>query len=225
MDLPGSPVGIGLVARTADLVAPDLLNKIIVSIDGDDARWARIVEVEAYTRDDPASHSFGGPSNRNLVMFGPPGCLYVYFSYGMHWCANVVTGPSGSGEAVLLRAGEPLGGLAGMSTARGGVPARELCRGPARLTRALGISGTDNGAGLLGPTQPGRPPNPGRSVLIVDDGMAPPAAPVRGPRVGITRAADVTWRWWVPGSKWVSVYRPGVARRVANGAQGPGGAQ
>ena len=138
--------------------------------------WVRITEVEAYASFDPASHSYRGPTPRSAVMFGPPGHLYVYFSYGVHWCANIVTGPPGSGQAVLLRAGVALGG----TSAR--------CGGPALLARALGLTGADTGRGL------GRVP--GRCVVVLDDGV-PPGTFVVGPRVGITKAVDVPWRFRV----------------------------
>jgi DNA-3-methyladenine glycosylase len=184
-----------------------LLNKVLATRRADGWRWARIVEVEAYAWHDPASHSYGGVRPRNAVMYGPPGRLYVYFSYGMHWCANVVTGPTGSGQAVLLRAAEPLGGLEAMAAARG--TTRDLCRGPARLAQALGIDQADNGRALTSASR-----RPVGAVLILDDGTAPPAAPAVGPRVGITRAADVPWRWWVPASPWVSAFRPGGRRAM-----------
>lgn len=184
------------------MVAPFLLNKILAVADPSGIRWVRLVEVEAYGQADPASHSYRGPSNRNNVMFGPPGRLYVYFSYGMHWCANVVTGPDGVGSAVLLRAGEPLGGIDAMTAARNGTRLRDLCRGPARLAQALGVTGADNAARL-------GTPGAGRTIWLLDDGVAPPARPAQGPRVGISRAAEVPWRWWVDGSPWVSTFRVG----------------
>jgi DNA-3-methyladenine glycosylase len=151
----------------------------------------RIVEVEAYRGSaDPASHAFRGPTRRNRTMFGPPGGLYVYFSYGMHWCANVVCELPGDAGAVLLRAGEPVLGVGSMQARR---PAarrdRDLASGPARLCQALGIDGTLDGTDLrAGP------------VWIRDDGVAPPATPVVTPRVGITRATEARWRWVVPDS-------------------------
>ena len=197
-----STVPVAFFRRPSTLVAPELLNKIVVA---DGTRWARIVEVEAYAETDPASHAFRGPSIRNNVMFGPPGHLYVYFTYGMHWCANVVTGPAGSGQAVLLRAAEPLRGLDSMHVARRSARPRDLCRGPARLAQALGISGADNGSVVAGRAA-------GR-IRVVDDGTPPPEDPACGPRVGITKAAAVPWRWWVPGSPWVSAFKAGGRRR------------
>ena len=163
-------------------VGPSLLNKVLAVRGATDWRWVRITEVEAYASFDPASHSFRGPTPRSAVMFGPPGHLYVYFSYGVHWCANIVTGARGSGQAVLLRAGTPLGGIP--SDGR----SRPVCGGPALLARALGLTGADTGRGL-GVTS-------GRCVAVLDDGTAPGAAIV-GPRVGITKGVDVPWRWRV----------------------------
>ena len=163
-------------------VAPALLNKLLVH--GECV--GRIVEVEAYREDDPASHTFRGRTNRNAVMFGPAGHMYVYFSYGMHFCANVVTGPEGVGSAVLLRAVEPIAGIDVMSARRGG--SRHLADGPAKLCQAFGIDRTHDGVDLLS----------GDGVGLYDDGVPPPANPLAGPRVGITKAVDVAWRWRTP---------------------------
>ncbi len=170
-------------------VAPDLLNKILL---GPDGRAGRIVETEAYCGAiDAAAHSFRGRTARNATMFGPPGHLYVYFTYGMHWCANATCG---DGTAVLLRALEPLRGLERMRLARPRARSdRELCSGPARLCQALGIDGADDGVDLLD----------GR-LRIADDGTPPPREPAIGPRIGITRAAELPWRWYVPGNAHVS---------------------
>jgi DNA-3-methyladenine glycosylase len=175
-------------------VAPALLNKILLNADG---RSGRIVETEAYVGAvDPAAHSWRGRTARNATMFGRPGLLYVYFTYGMHWCCNPVCGEAGEGVAVLLRALAPLTGLAAMRAAR---PAcrndRDLCRGPARLCQALGIDRTQDGVDLV--TGVG-------GFRIVDDGTPPPAAPVATPRVGITRAVAEPWRWYVAGDPHVS---------------------
>jgi DNA-3-methyladenine glycosylase len=183
-------------------VAPWLLNKVLAHGD----RAGRIVEVEAYHgAKDAASHAYRGLTPRTAVMFGPAGYLYVYFTYGMHWCANVVCGPDGEAGAVLLRALEPLAGLDAIRAAR---PAArrdlDLCNGPAKLCQALGIAGPDNGTDLLAP--PARRGAPG-GVRLQDDGTPPPRRPGRGTRIGITVATDKRWRFWVPGN--ASVSRPG----------------
>jgi DNA-3-methyladenine glycosylase len=172
-------------------LAPWLLNKLLVHGE----RVGRIVEVEAYRGEqDPASHAYRGPSRRTVVMFGPPGHLYVYFTYGMHWCANVVCSPEGTAGAVLLRAVAPLEGLATMWAARSAArQERDLCSGPAKLCQAFGITGADDGRDLTdGP------------IRLVDDGVPPPGRPGRGRRVGITVAVDWQWRWWVAGDPHVS---------------------
>jgi DNA-3-methyladenine glycosylase len=185
-------------------VAPWLLNKLLVR----GGRAGRIVEVEAYHgRNDAASHAFRGPTPRTAVMFGPPGFLYVYFTYGMHWCANVVCGPEGEAAAVLIRALAPTEGLEAMHRAR---PAarrdRDLCSGPAKLCQALGITGADDGTDLLAePAGSVSGPVSGPGIVrLVDDGRPPPRRPGRGTRIGIRLAAEKPWRFWVPGSPWVS---------------------
>jgi DNA-3-methyladenine glycosylase len=175
-------------------VAPDLLNKVLASADG---RRARIVETEAYCGPiDAAAHTFRGQTARNAVMFGKPGLLYVYFTYGMHFCCNAVCGEEGEGVAVLLRAAEPLAGLALMRESR---PAarrdRELCSGPARLCQAFGIARAQDGADLVTGTS---------GFSIVDDGTPPPEEPIVTTRVGIRHAAEEPWRWYVAGNPHVS---------------------
>jgi DNA-3-methyladenine glycosylase len=185
------------LARGPLTVAPWLLNKVLAC----GRRAGRIVEVEAYHgANDAASHAFRGLTPRTAVMFGPPGHLYVYFTYGMHWCANVVCGPEGEAAAVLIRALEPMSGVEAMRRAR---PAarfdRELCNGPAKLCQALGITGSRNGVDLLDQDGP---------VRLVDDGTPPPRRPGRGTRIGIKEAADKPWRYWVPGSTGLSRPEP-----------------
>ncbi|WP_305806140.1 DNA-3-methyladenine glycosylase [Stenotrophomonas sp. YIM B06876] len=183
-------------------VAPELLNKILVRADG---RAGRIVEVEAYAgRDDPAAHSFNGQTARNATMFGEPGHLYVYFTYGMHWGSNAVCGEVGEGVGVLLRAIEPLRGVEAMRAARPKARRdRDLGSGPGKLSQALGITGELDGADLvLGD----------RGIAIVSDGTLPPAAPVIGPRIGISRAVEFPWRWHVPDHAHVSVRTPAKPR-------------
>ena len=191
-----SPTELGrnFYARSALEVAPDLLNKVLVAADG---RAGRIVEVEAYRgEDDPGSHGFRGPTKRNATMFGPPGHLYVYFTYGMHWCANVVAETDGVAAAVLLRALTPLEGLEAMYAARG--PAarteRDLCSGPAKLTQALGIDGALDGADLV---------SGDRGVTIVDDDQPPPT-PAVTTRIGLTRGAELPWRFHIEGTADIS---------------------
>lgn len=175
-------------ARRPTIVAPRLLNKLLVM---DDGRVGRIVETEAYCGDeDPAAHTFRGLTKRNATMFGPPGHMYVYFTYGMHWCCNTVCGPEGKGWGVLIRAIEPVGGLALMRAARPATTKpRDLASGPARLTQALGITGEFDGADLVGND---------RGVSVRDDGTPPPRHPRIGPRIGISRGKELEWRWRLP---------------------------
>ena len=191
---PGVPLPRRFYDRPSTVLAPLLLNKILAAADG---RAGRIVEVEAYAGAvDPAAHTYRGKTARNATMFGPPGHLYVYFTYGMHWCANCVAGPEGAGGAVLIRALEPLHGLAQMRVARPRASAdRDLCRGPARLTQAMGIDGAQDGLDLVEARE---------GLTVVDDGMAPPDEPAIGPRIGISVAKDFPLRWWVPGNRYVS---------------------
>jgi DNA-3-methyladenine glycosylase len=178
-------------ARDSREVAPLLLNKLLESADG---RAGRIVEVEAYCGAlDEAAHTFRGKTARNAAMFGPPGHLYVYFTYGMHWCCNAVCG-AGEGWAVLIRALEPVAGLEAMRALRG-TSDRDLCRGPARLTQAFGITGEEDGVDLVrGPSR----------LRITDDGHAPPGKAHVSARIGISKARDFPWRWSVPDNRFVS---------------------
>jgi DNA-3-methyladenine glycosylase len=167
----------------------------------------RLTEVEAYSGEgeDPASHAHRGPTPRAAIMFGPPGRLYVYFSYGVHWCANVVVGPDGRASAVLLRAGEVVVGedLAGVRRPAARA-ARDLARGPARLTQALAIGPDDRGADLLDPA----------SSVRLHHGV-PPADVSAGPRVGISVATELPWRFWDTGAPSVSAFRAGGRPRRA----------
>ncbi len=192
-------------------MAPSLLGCWVVT-DRPEGRVAlRLTEVEAYSGEgqDPASHAHRGPTPRAAIMFGPPGRLYVYFSYGVHWCANVVVGPEGRGSAVLLRAGEV---VVGEELARSRRPAartsRDLARGPARLTQALGIGPDDRGTDLLEPA----------SGVRLYRGPAP-ASVSAGPRVGISLATDLPWRFWESDAPSVSVFRPGGKPRRRGAGQ------
>lgn len=180
-------------ARSPLDVAPDLLGGVLAH----DGRAVRLVEVEAYCGgDDPGSHAFRGPTPRTEVMFGPAGHLYVYLSYGMHWCANVVCGPDGEAGAVLLRAGAPVEGIDAMRSAR---PAarrdRDLASGPARMCQALGIDGDHGGLDLLASDA---------CVTLVRDGWRSSTEPATSPRIGLSKGADRPWRWYLPGHPDVS---------------------
>jgi DNA-3-methyladenine glycosylase len=179
-------------------VGPWLLNKVLVA----GTRAGRIVEVEAYKGAvDPASHAYRGETPRTTVMFGPPAYLYVYFTYGMHWCANVVTGPAGEASALLIRALAPLRGLEEMRRLRpAALRHRDLCNGPAKLCQALGITGADNGTDLL--ARSGSPR--AGAVRLLDDGTPPPERPAQGKRIGIRVATEEPWRFWVAGEESVS---------------------
>lgn len=186
------PGGVDLT-RPADEVAPQLLGAVLRN--GEVA--VRLTEVEAYDgAGDPASHAARGRTPRTEVMFGPPGHLYVYFTYGMHWAANVVCRPEGTAAGVLLRAGEVVAGLEVARRRRGRATDRDLARGPGRLTHALGIGAEHKGAYLFGP-----------GPLSLTPALVPPAVVERGPRVGVSVEADRPWRFWLPGDPNVSAYR------------------
>lgn len=190
--MPGTPLPRDFYARDSRVVAPELLNKVLVHA----GRAARIVEVEAYAGgEDPGSHAFRGQTRRNAVMFGPPGHLYVYFTYGMHWCANAVCGEEGWASAVLLRAGAPLAGVDEMYLARPKARReRDLCSGPAKLCQALGLDGGHDGDDLVG----------GGGAVLLDDGTPPPRAPGVSTRIGLSAGQEHPWRWYVAGDPNVS---------------------
>jgi len=174
-------------ARSVHKVAPDLIGATLLL----NGVGGRIVEVEAYHHTDPAAHSFNGKTERNAVMFGPPGVAYVYRSYGIHWCVNVVCEPEGSASAVLIRALEPTEGLPVMRRRRGLKEERLLCSGPGRLCEALGITHAHNGLPL------DKPP-----LVLLPRENEPEI--VTGVRIGITKAADLPWRYGFKGSKFLS---------------------
>jgi DNA-3-methyladenine glycosylase len=267
----GSPVGSRSLLpreffdRPAPEVAPGLLGCVLWHQAPDGPVAVQIVEVEAYAGEsDPASHAFRGRTARNAVMFGPPGHAYVYFTYGMHFCVNLVCQPAGNASAVLLRAGRVIEGAElaaarrfgaraasagrgasaargasagrGASAARGASAGREidLARGPARLCQALGIDRALDGTDVCDPASPLRVLAP--AAAGASDGPVSPAGPEAcdgpvspaglaiscGPRVGVSRAAEIGWRYWITGEQAVSPYRPSVPRRArAKPVSGP----
>jgi DNA-3-methyladenine glycosylase len=194
----GRPLTRAFFSRSVLEVAPDLIGAILL-VDG---VGGRLVEVEAYRQTDPAAHSFNGPTPRNAVMFGPPGFVYVYRSYGIHWCLNFVCEPKGSASAVLIRAIEPTAGLSIMKRRRGTDDERLLCSGPGRVCEALGITHAQNGLALNAPP----------FKLIARDG---PGEVVAGPRIGLTKAVDKPWRYGLKGSRFLSKPFAATATRVA----------
>jgi len=224
-------------ARSAVEVAPALLGCVIEHETREGLVAVALTEVEAYhSQADPASHAYRGQTRRNAVMFGPPGHAYVYFTYGMHFCVNLVCLPEGTASAVLLRAGRVIEGedLARARRTAPGPGGRDLARGPARLCQALGIAREQNGADVCDPASPLRVRWPGpegslapflaRSGGAGADGGAGPAglgpaelagaAISAGPRVGVSAAGDRPWRFWITGDPTVSVYRPYAPRRA-----------
>jgi DNA-3-methyladenine glycosylase len=175
--------------RSVHEVAPELIGATLM-VDG---VGGVIVEVEAYHHTDPAAHSYNGKTERNAVMFGPPGCAYVYRSYGIHWCLNFVCEAAGSASAVLIRALEPTEGLAAMRRRRGCEDERLLCAGPGRVCQALGVTIAHNGLSL------DRTPF---AILSRPDHL--PFEVAVGPRIGITKAVDLPWRYGIAGSHFLS---------------------
>jgi DNA-3-methyladenine glycosylase len=219
---PGTVLPRSFFERPALEVAPDLLGCVLEHQTPEGLVAVALTEVEAYAgAADPASHAYRGQTRRNAVMFGPPGHAYVYFTYGMHFCVNLVCLPPGTAEAVLLRAGAVVAGLA---LARARRPAArsdaDLARGPARLCQALAIDRALDGADVCDPASPLR-------ILSAAPDRAPAPGKVRaGPRVGVRLGADVAWRFWIDGDPTVSVYRPYAPRRrgqVETVTASPGG--
>lgn len=176
----------------------------------------RLVEVEAYDGPtDPASHAHRGRTDRNWVMFGPPGHLYVYISYGIHHAANVAAAPAGRGSGVLLRSGQVIAGAELARQRRGPETTdRNLARGPGRLTQALGITRSDNGTDVLTMDHPeGDKGVEEPAAIQLGPGTEPIGAIANGPRVGVSKAADRPWRFWIADSSYVSDYRPATRRR------------
>lgn len=178
-------------------VAPDLIGATLLF----DGVGGRIVELEAYHHTEPAAHSFRGPTPRNAVMFGPAGYAYIYRSYGIHWCLNFVCEPKGSASAVLIRAIEPTVGLKVMRRRRGLTDERLLCAGPGRVCQALGITAAQNGMALDAPP----------FELLARAGTV---EVVTGPRIGITKAAELPWRYGLKDSRFLSKPFPGSAAGV-----------
>ncbi|WZH53793.1 MAG: DNA-3-methyladenine glycosylase [Nocardioides alkalitolerans] len=182
-------------------VAPSLLGCVLVT---PEVR-IRITEVEAYDGEhDPASHAWRGKTARNAAMFGPAGHAYVYFTYGMHHCLNVVTGVEGVASGTLVRAGEVVGGVETARVRRGGAPDRDLARGPARLCQALAVDRSFDGTPLF---------EEGSRIRLEEGDTPDPEMILSGPRVGVSREAERPWRFWIAGDPTVSVYRPAAPRR------------
>jgi DNA-3-methyladenine glycosylase len=199
---PDPPLLRELLARPAVEAAPDLLGCLVTA----GGVTIRLTEVEAYggVGEDPGSHAHRGPTARNETMFGPAGLLYVYFTYGMHWCANVVTGSEGEASAVLLRAGEVVAGLELARSRRPRSTDRDLARGPARLAQALGLDRSADGTDLLDGTGP---------ALLAPGPPVDPAMVRSGPRTGVAQGHDTPWRFRVEGEPSVSPYRRHVPKR------------
>jgi DNA-3-methyladenine glycosylase len=183
----GKPLKRAFFARSVHEVAPDLIG-VTMLVNG---VGGIIVEVEAYHHTEPAAHSFRGPTPRNRVMFGPPGFVYVYRSYGIHWCVNFVCEKEGSASAVLIRALEPTHGIAAMRRRRHLHGERSLCSGPGKLTQALGITDKNNGLALDAPP-----------IALRARTTRPEI--VTGVRIGLTKAVELPWRYGLKGSKFLS---------------------
>jgi DNA-3-methyladenine glycosylase len=207
--LSGPRLGRDFFAEDVLDVAPALLGATLTHA----GVTVRLTEVEAYAgQQDPGSHAFRGPTPRTEVMFGDAGHLYVYFSYGMHWCANIVTGTQGEASAVLLRAGEVVAGPDVAARRRPGIPRRDWARGPARLASTLALTGAQSGLDAC----------TGEELVFRLPATHVPAAHIRtGPRVGVSGAggeAAYPWRFWLDGEATVSVYRPAKPRARRRGA-------
>jgi DNA-3-methyladenine glycosylase len=215
------PPGLSLLSREffdrpALTVAPELLGCVLLAQSPDGVVAVALTEVEAYAGEaDPASHAFRGQTPRTAVMFGEPGHAYVYFTYGMHFCVNLVCQPAGTAAAVLLRAGRVIEGTNLAAVRRGGTVGRkdnDLARGPARLCQALGIDRGLNGIDVCDPASPLRLLAPADPADPADPGGPSVGQVERGPRVGVSRAADVAWRFWISADPTVSAYRRHVPR-------------
>lgn len=178
--------------RETPEVASELVGRLLVYNSPQGRMSGIIVETEAYGLDDPASHAYRGKTDRNAVMFGPAGFAYVYFTYGMHWCLNASTGPEGVGEAVLIRALEPVDGIDLMRANRGTNDIKLLCSGPARLCQAFGIRRPQNGLDLTG------------DILFITGEQPQDIQIAHSPRIGIRVATERTWRYHIAGSPFVS---------------------
>ncbi|MGN9787636.1 DNA-3-methyladenine glycosylase [Nonomuraea sp. ZG12] len=244
--LSSAPLPRAFFDRPSHEVAPELLGRVLVHGTVDGLVAVRLTEVEAYggAGEDPAAHTYRGRTPRNAVMFGPPGHLYVYFTYGMHFCANVVCLPEGHGSGVLMRAGEVIAGGSVARARRSGGKAladRDLARGPARLAVALGLLREHNGLDAiwegspqaLGGSLDGSPADghgrsraltglPVGSVVLLEGHPPEPGAIRSGPRTGVSTAKDVPWRFWVEGDPTVSPYKVHAPRRRSTAATSVG---
>lgn len=197
-------------ARPPEVVARDLIGRVLVVPAPGEPILLRLTETEAYHGEqDPASHAYRGSTPRTAVMFGPPGFLYTYFVYGMHWCANIVTGVDGEASAVLLRAAAVFGNVSAVRARRrspaGAVPKDHLlASGPARLAACIGLGRADSGADLCAPDSP--------FTVHAGDGAAQPIV-LTGPRVGVAAGAETPWRFFEQGDPTVTQYRAGGRRR------------